>query len=73
MSLGSGSSPAMDQAVATSMAAPYAAGAAALYLQAHPGATPADVEQGLRALTQSSAVVKNGNSPNNHLLYTGGL
>jgi subtilisin family serine protease len=57
----------------TSMAAPFTTGAVALYLQAHPAATPAQVEQGLRALSQSSAVVQQGNSANNHLLYTSGL
>jgi PKD repeat protein len=53
----------------TSMAAPHAAGAAALYLQRNPGATPQQVRDGLLAQSTKSKVTSAA-SANNHLLYT---
>lgn len=54
----------------TSMAAPHAAGAAALYLAAHPSASAREV---MRAIEESATkgAVKNARTANNHLLYTG--
>jgi subtilisin family serine protease len=58
----------------TSMAAPFTAGVAALYLDAHPGASPAGVEAALLALSQDSAVVRNSKTAveHSHLVFTGG-
>jgi subtilisin family serine protease len=53
----------------TSMASPHIAGAAALYLQAYPTATPAVVRQGLYDLT-TKGIVTSSLTTNNHLLYT---
>jgi subtilisin family serine protease len=54
----------------TSMASPHSTGAAALYLQGDPTASPAQVRSALfGALT--TGVVTSSNSANNHLLYTG--
>ena len=53
----------------TSMAAPHAAGAAALYLQTHPTATPLEVRQALFELTTKN-VVTESYSTNNHMLHT---
>jgi subtilisin family serine protease len=53
----------------TSMAAPHAAGAAALYLQANAGATPQQVRDALYALTTKN-IVSSSNTANNHLLYS---
>jgi len=66
----------------TSMATPHVAGAAALYLSAHPTATPAEVgtailgaaTRGKVSGTERSCVllvVCSPATPNNHLLYTG--
>lgn len=44
----------------TSMASPHAAGAAALYLSAHPGATPAQVRDALLAAAEPDNVNFNG-------------
>jgi subtilisin family serine protease len=52
----------------TSMAAPHVAGAAALYLQSNPSASPQVVREALYAETTKS-IVKNARSTNNHLLY----
>jgi subtilisin family serine protease len=53
----------------TSMATPHTTGVAALYLQAHPGSTPAQVEAGLAALT-TKAIVNNSLTANDDLLFT---
>ncbi len=53
----------------TSMASPHAAGVAALYLQANPGKTPAEVAKALYDLT-SKGKVTYAKTANNHLLYT---
>ena len=54
----------------TSMAAPHVAGAAALYLQGDPTASPATVRSAIwNALTVG--IVSSSKSLNNHLLYTG--
>ena len=53
----------------TSMAAPHVSGAAALYLERHPGSTPAEVEAGLVAVaTPDKLGMISGDSPN-LLLY----
>ncbi|CAN5135455.1 hypothetical protein BH23GEM2_BH23GEM2_05310 [soil metagenome] len=54
----------------TSMAAPHVAGAAALYLQGSPNATPQQVRDALYALT-TKGIVTSSNTANNHLLYVG--
>lgn len=53
----------------TSMAAPHAAGAAALYLQNNPGASPLQVENYVYGNATSNKVT-NSSSTNNNLLYT---
>ena len=56
----------------TSMAAPHTAGVAALYLEDHPDATPAEVRAALYTAT-GKHVVTGALSPNDHLLFSGGL
>ena len=53
----------------TSMASPHTAGVAALYLEAHPSATPQQVRDALFAAT-TKGVVKLSYTTNNHLLFT---
>lgn len=55
----------------TSMAAPHVAGAAALVLQANPGATPAAVATALKAAATPNHVVAPGTGSPNLLLSTG--
>jgi len=55
----------------TSMSSPHVAGAAALYLGAHPAATPGDVETALKGLATPNAVGDPGTGTSNLLLYTG--
>ncbi|HVT44610.1 MAG TPA: S8 family serine peptidase [Thermoanaerobaculia bacterium] len=53
----------------TSMAAPHAAGVAALYLQGSPGASPQTVRDALYAAT-TKGIVTSSSTANNHLLYS---
>ena len=54
----------------TSMASPHVAGAAALYLEIHPTASPADVAQALKTYATSGVVTSSGTGSPNLLLYT---
>jgi subtilisin family serine protease len=54
----------------TSMSSPHTAGAAALYLQGSPSASPATVRSAL-ASNLTTGVVTNSNTAANHLLYVG--
>jgi len=53
----------------TSMACPHVAGAAAAYLSAHPGSTPAQVTAGLVASATNGQVSNLGDGSPNKLLY----
>ncbi len=54
----------------TSMASPHVAGAAALYLEANPGATPADVAAGLVANATTGVITSLPSGTPNRLLYS---
>ena len=53
------------------MATPHVAGAAALYLQNNPSATPAQVQSALIANATTGVVGSPGSGSPNRLLYTG--
>ncbi|GAA3197887.1 hypothetical protein GCM10010486_79460 [Nonomuraea roseoviolacea subsp. carminata] len=53
----------------TSMASPHVAGAAALYLGAHPGATPKQIADAIVAAATTGKVTNAGNGSPNRLLY----
>ena len=55
----------------TSMATPHVVGAAALYLQGNPSATPAQVTAALTGNATPSVVKSGGSGSPNRLLYTG--
>jgi subtilisin family serine protease len=55
----------------TSMASPHVAGTAALYLETHPTAVPADVGQALAAAATAGQITKIGTGSPNLLLFTG--
>jgi subtilisin family serine protease len=55
----------------TSMAAPHVTGAAALYLEDNPAASPADVALALWTLASLDRVMDPGTGSPNNLLYTG--
>ncbi|MEU5716315.1 S8 family serine peptidase [Streptomyces sp. NPDC020403] len=57
----------------TSMASPHAAGAAALYLEQNPDATPQQVADGLAAKATPDVLTGLGTGSPDRLLYTGGL
>ncbi|MFD5398619.1 S8 family peptidase [Streptomyces sp. NPDC127097] len=57
----------------TSMAAPHVTGAAALYLSAHPDASPAEVQQALVDHATDGKVSDAGSDSPNRMLFTGGL
>ncbi len=57
----------------TSMASPHVAGAAALYLQQNPSATPAQIAQALVANSSANKVTDPGEGTPNQLLYMGFL
>jgi subtilisin family serine protease len=56
----------------TSMATPHVAGAAALYLQTHPSASPAEVALALKSYATSGTLTGIGTGSPNLLLYTQG-
>jgi subtilisin family serine protease len=60
---------AMNTLSGTSMATPHTTGVAALYLQSHASATPAEVRDALFAAT-TKGVVKKSRTTNNNLLFT---
>jgi subtilisin family serine protease len=57
----------------TSMATPHVAGAVALYLQANPSATPAQVHTAILGATTPNKVTSPGTGSPNRLLYTAGF
>ncbi|MFJ3201365.1 S8 family peptidase [Streptomyces sp. NPDC086989] len=70
--LASGST-ATDDSAATSWAAPHVTGAAALYLSAHPAATPAQIRTWLTGQAVRDALAGVPADTPNRLLHTGGL
>ncbi|WP_193609662.1 S8 family peptidase [Nocardioides lijunqiniae] len=65
-----GGSSATDTISGTSMASPHVAGAAALYLETHPGSSPSEVTAGLLGAATTGAIADPAGSPN-LLLFTG--
>jgi len=54
----------------TSMAAPHVAGTAAQYLEAHPGASPAEVTSAILSATSKGRITNPSLDTPNRLLYT---
>ena len=65
------SSTAINTISGTSMASPHVAGVAALYLEANPGSTQAQVKQGLKASATPNVVTSAGTGSPNLLLFSG--
>ncbi|MFI0484047.1 S8 family serine peptidase [Actinomadura sp. 9N215] len=57
----------------TSMASPHVAGALAIYLEGHPGATPAQAHDGLVAAADTGVISNPGSGSPNRLLNVTGL
>lgn len=70
LSSSNGSDSATATLSGTSMASPHVAGAAARYLQASPGATPAQVEAGLKAASTKDIVTGTSGGGSKSLLCT---
>ncbi len=64
------SSTATNTISGTSMATPHVAGAAALYLQANPGTSPASVQSALKSLATPNKITNVPSGTPNLLLYT---
>lgn len=69
LSAGHSASNALAYASGTSMASPFTAGVAALYLQKNPGASPGQVAEALRSRTHDGTV-RNAASASDALLYS---
>jgi len=65
-----GSNTAINTISGTSMASPHVAGVAALYLQAHPSATPATVATAIKGAATANVVINAGRGSPNLLLYS---
>ena len=63
---------ALTKGTGTSMAAPHVAGAAALYLETHPSAQPAEVAAAVLAASTTNAVLQIGPNTANRLLRVNG-
>ena len=66
-----GSDNAINTISGTSMASPHVAGAAALYLSAHPGAGPSEVDVALTGMATEGVLTSVPTGTRNRLLYTG--
>jgi len=65
-----GSNTAINTISGTSMASPHVTGVAALYLQAHPTASPATVASAIKVAATSNVVTNPGRNSPNLLLYS---